>query len=183
MHRIGTNYGTDDWPHLVTCQPFSATDLHTPLLNLTVYPLASFYMAGKSKLLENNCIFIPRISVEQVELSSLPFDSISQVRFSPTHPDHLLVSAWDTVSLLGSSRFFGNISINYQTVRFYDVAANEQKAKFDHRAAVLSCLFGDSTHAYSGCLDTGVRECVNLSLLSEKNTLISRIGLISQQKK
>lgn len=26
---------------------------------------------------------------------------------------------------------------------------------------MLSCLFGDSTHAYSGCLDTGVRECVS----------------------
>lgn len=47
-----------------------------------------------------------------------------------------------------------------QTVRFYDVVANEQKAKFDHRAAVLACTFGDARHAYSGGLDTGVRECV-----------------------
>ncbi|KAG6369508.1 WD40 repeat-like protein [Boletus reticuloceps] len=47
-----------------------------------------------------------------------------------------------------------------QTVRFYDITANEQKAKFDHRAAVLACTFGDGTHAYSGGLDMGVRECV-----------------------
>ena len=47
-----------------------------------------------------------------------------------------------------------------QTVRFYDVNANEQKAKFDHRAAVLACCFGGASHAYSGGLDTVVRECV-----------------------
>ncbi|KAH7929920.1 WD40 repeat-like protein [Leucogyrophana mollusca] len=86
---------------------------------------------------------------DQTELSSPPFDSVSQVRFSPTNPDQLLVSAWDT------------------TVRFYDVATNEQKAKFDHRAAVLTCCFSDDTHAYSGGLDTGVRE---LDLASEKVT-------------
>ncbi|KAG0695051.1 hypothetical protein DFH29DRAFT_1005789 [Suillus ampliporus] len=57
------------------------------------------------------------------------------------------------------------------TVRFSDVAVNEQKAKFDHRTAVLSCLFGDSTHAYSGCLDTGVRE-PNLS--AEKVTSLGQ---------
>lgn len=94
-----------------------------------------------------------RTYVDQVELLSPPFDSVSQVRFSPTNPDHLLVSAWDT------------------TVRFYDVATNEQKAKFDHRAAVLSCLFGDSTHAYSGCLDTGVRE---LDLTTERVTSLGQ---------
>ena len=55
-------------------------------------------------------------------------------------------------------------TLNVQTVRFYDVAANEQKAKFDHRAAVLVCAFGDATHAYSGGLDTGIREYVVLSM-------------------
>ncbi|KAF9234727.1 WD40 repeat-like protein [Melanogaster broomeanus] len=92
---------------------------------------------------------------DNFELSSPPFDSVSQVRFSPTNPDHLLVSAWDT------------------TVRFYDVATNEQKAKFDHRAAVLACTFGDATHAYSGGLDTGVRE---LDLSSEKVTYLGQHG-------
>ncbi|KAH9836158.1 WD40 repeat-like protein [Rhodofomes roseus] len=77
---------------------------------------------------------------EQIELSSPPFDSVSSVRFSPKSPSHLLVSSWDT------------------TVRFYDIAANEQKAKFDHRAAVLACCFSDDSHAYSGGLDTSVRE-------------------------
>ncbi|KIM84438.1 hypothetical protein PILCRDRAFT_6108 [Piloderma croceum F 1598] len=84
---------------------------------------------------------------DQIELSSPPFDSVSQVRFSPTNPNHLLVAAWDT------------------TVRFYDVAANEQKAKFDHRAAVLTTCFSDTNHAYSGCLDASVRE---LNLETEK---------------
>lgn len=50
------------------------------------------------------------------------------------------------------------LTILQQTVRFYDIAANEQKAKFDHRAAVLACCFSDDTHAFSGGLDTSVRQ-------------------------
>ncbi|KAI6000395.1 WD40 repeat-like protein [Pisolithus orientalis] len=92
---------------------------------------------------------------DQTEISSPPFDSVSQVRFSPTNPDHLLVSAWDT------------------TVRFYDVATNEQKAKIDHRAAVLACCFGDATHTYSGGLDNGIRE---LDLSTEKVTYLGQHG-------
>ncbi|KAI5984859.1 WD40 repeat-like protein [Pisolithus albus] len=92
---------------------------------------------------------------DQVELSSPPFDSVSQIHFSPTNPDHLLVSAWDT------------------TVRFYDVVTNEQKAKIDHRAAVLACSFGDATHAYSGGLDNGVRE---IDLATEKVTYLGQHG-------
>jgi len=34
---------------------------------------------------------------DHFELSSPPFDSVAQVRFSPTNPDHLLVTSWDTV--------------------------------------------------------------------------------------
>lgn len=37
-----------------------------------------------------------RIFVE-FELSSPPIDSVSQLRFSPKNPDHLLVAAWDAV--------------------------------------------------------------------------------------
>ncbi|OAX32666.1 WD40 repeat-like protein [Rhizopogon vinicolor AM-OR11-026] len=44
-------------------------------------------------------------------------------------------------------------------------------AKFDHRAAILSCLFGGSTHAYNGCLDTGVHE---LDLSTEKVTSLGQ---------
>ncbi|KAI0779210.1 WD40 repeat-like protein [Irpex lacteus] len=84
---------------------------------------------------------------EQIELSSPPFDSVSTVRFSPSNPAHLLVSAWDT------------------TVRLYDVEANQQKAKFDHRAAVLASSFATADRAYSGGLDTSLRE---LDLSAEK---------------
>ncbi|PFH49079.1 hypothetical protein AMATHDRAFT_63883 [Amanita thiersii Skay4041] len=78
-------------------------------------------------------------------LPSPPFDSISHVRYSPTNPHHLLVSSWDT------------------HVRLYEVGAkggreSESKAKFDHRAAVLTCCFSDGTHGYSGGLDTSIRE-------------------------
>ncbi|TEB21248.1 WD40 repeat-like protein [Coprinellus micaceus] len=90
-------------------------------------------------------------------LPSPPFDSISSIRFHPTNPDLLLVSSWDT------------------TVRYYDSGSAaapsrpaELKAKFDHRAAVLACAFnGDGSRAYSGGLDTGVRE---LDLSTEKIT-------------
>ncbi|KIY66429.1 WD40 repeat-like protein [Cylindrobasidium torrendii FP15055 ss-10] len=78
-----------------------------------------------------------------------PLDSISQVRYSPTNPHQLLASAWDA------------------TVRLYEGTA--QKAKFDHRAAVLSCCFGDATNAYSGGLDCTVR---HLGLDTEKTTNI-----------
>ncbi|KAF8156102.1 WD40-repeat-containing domain protein [Crassisporium funariophilum] len=88
-------------------------------------------------------------------IPSPPFDSISSIRYSPTNPDQLLVSSWDT------------------TVRFYEIGDGEQrrseaKAKFDHRAAVLACSFSaDAVHAYSGGLDTAVRE---LDLSTEKIT-------------
>ena len=51
-------------------------------------------------------------------------------------------------------------------MRFYEIDdggdhKNEAKAKFDHRAAVLACSFSaDATHAFSGGLDTVVKEYV-----------------------
>ncbi|KAK0484142.1 WD40-repeat-containing domain protein [Armillaria luteobubalina] len=91
----------------------------------------------------------------QWTLQSPPFDSISQVRFSPANAEQLLVSSWDT------------------TVRFYDTGdtdrPNEQKAKFDHRAAVLGCCWSDGANAYSGGLDCTVR---HLALETEKSTPI-----------
>ncbi|KAH9923407.1 WD40 repeat-like protein [Epithele typhae] len=86
------------------------------------------------------------------ELVSPPFDSVSAVRFSPHDPSHLLVSSWDT------------------TVRFYDVTKNEQRAKFDHRAAVLTTCWSDANHGFSGGLDTSVRE---LDLETER---VSHLG-------
>ncbi|KAF8240272.1 WD40 repeat-like protein [Tricholoma matsutake] len=81
------------------------------------------------------------MSDDQIFISSPPFDSISSVRYSPTNPDHLLVSSWDT------------------SVRLYQIGnESEQIAKFDHRAAVLACCFNSNgTHGYSGGLDTTVR--------------------------
>ncbi|KAN0136648.1 mitotic checkpoint protein BUB3.1 [Lactarius tabidus] len=87
------------------------------------------------------------MSESQVELKGAPFDSISSVQFSPTNSNSLLVSSWDS------------------TVRLYDIKANEEKTKFDHRAAVLSSVFSDVSHAYSGGLDASLRE---LELESEK---------------
>ncbi|KAH6890233.1 hypothetical protein BKA70DRAFT_1539831 [Coprinopsis sp. MPI-PUGE-AT-0042] len=65
-----------------------------------------------------------------ITLPSLPFDSISCMRWSPVSPDQLMVSSWDT------------------TVRLYDIGdvpynsggrTSEMRAKFDHRAAVPTC--------------------------------------------
>ncbi|EEB97551.1 hypothetical protein MPER_03106, partial [Moniliophthora perniciosa FA553] len=91
----------------------------------------------------------PLIHIFNVALAALYNDddqlgdgSISHVKFSPTNPDHLLTSSWDT------------------TVRLYeagDETNSQQKCKFDHRAAVLACCFEDEGHGFSGGLDTAVR--------------------------
>ncbi|KAI9431487.1 WD40 repeat-like protein [Lactarius indigo] len=87
------------------------------------------------------------MSDSQLELKGAPFDGISSLQFSPASSNFLLASSWDS------------------TVRLYDIAANEEKTKFDHRAAVLSSAFSDASHAYSGGLDSSLRE---LELESEK---------------
>ncbi|KAH9059185.1 WD40 repeat-like protein [Lactarius vividus] len=87
------------------------------------------------------------MSDSQLELKGAPFDGISSLQFSPTSSNFLLASSWDS------------------TVRLYDITANEEKTKFDHRAAVLSATFSDASHAYSGGLDSSLRE---LELESEK---------------
>jgi hypothetical protein len=52
-------------------------------------------------------------------------------------------------------------------VRFYEIddgggQKTEARAKFDHRAAVLACSFSaDAAHAFSGGLDTVVKEYVS----------------------
>ncbi|TFL04660.1 WD40-repeat-containing domain protein [Pterulicium gracile] len=98
---------------------------------------------------------------EQSTLASPPYDTISSLHFSPTTPNHLLVSSWDA------------------TVRLYDTATTEQtqvqKSKFDHRAAVLDCCFSaDGKLAYSAGLDNTVRA---MDLTSEK---LSNLGLHNQ---
>jgi len=88
-------------------------------------------------------------------LPSPPFDTISSVHYSPTEPDELLVSSWDT------------------TVRFYQVEngdkPSELKSKYDHRAAILACCFSDKAHGFSGGLDASVRM---LDLATEKMTTL-----------
>ena len=37
-----------------------------------------------------------------------PFDNISSIRYSPTNPDQLLLSSWDTVRYLASFFFLRN---------------------------------------------------------------------------
>ena len=95
-------------------------------------------------------------------IPSLPFDTISTIRYSPTDPDQLLVSSWDTVYSIPIYTMHV-LTVFSQTVRFYQVGEkgikeSEAKAKFDHRAPVLACCFSDGTHGYSGGLDTSVRE-------------------------
>jgi len=94
----------------------------------------------------------------QQEINGAPFDSISSLQFSPASSNILLASAWDSVCSLSLSPFTVFSDIVIQTVRLYDIAANEEKTKFDHRAAVLSSVFSDASHAYSGGLDASLRE-------------------------
>ncbi|KAH8989881.1 WD40 repeat-like protein [Lactarius hatsudake] len=98
------------------------------------------------------------MSDSQLELKGAPFDGISSLQFSPASSNFLLTSSWDSSSLSISA-------VVIQTVRLYDITANEEKTKFDHRAAVLSSTFSDASHAYSGGLDSSLRE---LELESEK---------------
>ncbi|KAG6334697.1 hypothetical protein ID866_4396, partial [Astraeus odoratus] len=69
-----------------------------------------------------------------------------------------------------------NAFYSWQTVRFYDVSTNEQKAKFDHRAAVLACTFGNATQAFTGGLDNGVREYATLDLSTERVSYMGQHG-------
>lgn len=106
-------------------------------------------------------------------IPSLPFDTISTIRYSPTDPDQLLVSSWDTVYSI-PIYIVRVLTVFSQTVRFYQIGErgvkeSEAKAKFDHRAPVLACCFSDATHGYSGGLDTSVREYL-VSLFSYLHT-------------
>ncbi|KZV76557.1 WD40 repeat-like protein [Peniophora sp. CONT] len=97
-------------------------------------------------------------------LTSPPTDSISNVKFAPSNPNGLLVSSWDS------------------TVRLYDVAANEQRAKFDLRAAQLSNAFSDDKHAFSGGLDATLNsldlETQQHSAVGKHNDTISAMSYV-----
>lgn len=50
------------------------------------------------------------------------------------------------------------LSLLIQSLRLYDVVANQQRAKFEHKAAVLGACFSPSGDAvFSGGLDTWLR--------------------------
>lgn len=86
---------------------------------------------------------------------------------------------WHRVSFVVSCRrqppprwFMGQCKVFYdilyfpsltftQSLRLYDTQANQQRAKFDHKAAVLGACFSPSPNTiFSGGLDTWLRMCV-----------------------
>lgn len=62
-------------------------------------------------------------SVNEFKLDQPPEDGISAVKFGPNSSQFLLVSSWD------------------ETVRLYDVQANQLRAKYKHDRPVLDCCF------------------------------------------
>ena len=138
---------------LLVCQRHTSTVRPCPVSN---YSLRS----------QNSRIQRVVCSDPQQEIKGAPFDSISSLQFSPASSNLLLASAWDSVRPLFLIFLFhssiqsslSTYTIVIQTVRLYDIAANEEKTKFDHRAAVLSTTFSDASHAYSGGLDASLRE-------------------------
>jgi len=98
---------------------------------------------------------------KELELISPTFDSISSLEFSPSSPNDLLVASWDT------------------SLQLYDIASNSLKSKYDHKAAVLDCAFSDGGHAFSGGLDTWVREfdleTQNTNFLGQHDESISQV--------
>mmetsp|Transcript_15083 Transcript_15083/g.16783 ORF Transcript_15083/g.16783 Transcript_15083/m.16783 type:complete len:331 (+) Transcript_15083:100-1092(+) len=77
---------------------------------------------------------------QEFELAVAPTDdSISEVCFAPGDDDILLVTSWDT------------------TVRVYDVPNRTLRAKYNHKAAVLTGCWTDAAHTYSGGIDRQLR--------------------------
>jgi len=74
------------------------------------------------------------INTGEIEISSPPTDGISNIRFD-SKGEFLLVSSWDSA------------------VRLYDVARNQIKQQYTHKASVLDCSFTDTFHAISGGID------------------------------
>ncbi|KIM26668.1 hypothetical protein M408DRAFT_330444 [Serendipita vermifera MAFF 305830] len=77
---------------------------------------------------------------KEIELETTPTDGIACLSWSPADANHLLVGSWDS------------------SLRLYDTQANQQRAKFDHKAAVLGACFSPSPNTiFSGGLDTWLR--------------------------
>jgi len=71
----------------------------------------------------------------EFKLKNSPGDCVQSVKFSPVTSQFLLVASWD------------------KTVRLYDVAGNNMRLQYQHKAAVLDCCFQDAVHVYSGGID------------------------------
>ena len=67
------------------------------------------------------------------------------------------------------------VLIPVQSLRLYDTQANQQRAKFDHKAAVLGACFSPSPNTiFSGGLDTWLRMCVYIEQLRYSGFLSCR---------
>lgn len=67
-------------------------------------------------------------SPNEFKLNNPPGDGISSVKFGPTSSQFLLVSSWD------------------DSVRLYDIIANNLRIKYSHSAPVLDCCFQVRMH-------------------------------------
>ncbi|XP_076461955.1 mitotic checkpoint protein BUB3-like [Babylonia areolata] len=85
----------------------------------------------------------------EFKLNNPPGDGVSAVKFGPTSSQFLLVSSWD------------------DSVRLYDVVANDMRLKYQHMAPVLDCCFQDAVHSYSGGLDR-VLKCFDFNTSTER---------------
>jgi len=119
--------------------------------------------ASNNELVDKNAIN----KKDQIELISPPFNSISQVRFSASHPDHLLVSAWYILSWCSISWKEGK-----RLTRIYYIwhmmildcvvlrcCCKRAKCEIRPLSSSTGMCFREGTRAFSGGLDNGVREC------------------------
>lgn len=96
---------------------------------------------------------------EEYRLVAPPGDGISDVKFSPSLSNLLLVSSWDS------------------TTRLYDATRNASKATFNYKAASLTCCFQNDDIGYGGGLDKTIHS-LDLQRGTSK-TLITHDAAIS----
>jgi WD40 repeat protein len=131
-------------------------ELRFALLPPLTLPQSFQWLTRKVSL---STISFSRVSdvLAEIELETTPTDGIACLSWSPADANHLLVGSWDSV------RDFIPCGIRIllkftQSLRLYDTQANQQRAKFDHKAAVLGACFSPSPNTvFSGGLDTWLR--------------------------
>jgi len=75
----------------------------------------------------------------EFKLKTPPGDGISNITFSPSSPQFLLASSWDS------------------TVRLYDISSNTQRMCYTHPTPVLDCAFKTQAQVLSGGLDNSLK--------------------------